>query len=252
MSNILLRRRALMGTKIITLKITTQPTETTVKRTFTAELTCFAQVVEDSSVAVSYQWYETTSATNYDAAAAISGATSPTYSFAPSVTGTFYYFCRVSAQGKTVNSNIVAVTATPYLAIFPGNDFLLSGNAYSSYVTLGESSIALKTKLLNGYSMFAGVITSDLQIDFSQYKTLYITKTEATVQNSHIFSAALYASNTANSNSFQSRKNIDGGAGTVAIDISDWDGKYYFGVYMVSNSGSTAQSSATITNIWLE
>ena len=90
--------------------IGTQPTAAEVKVGEKATLTVAATATENA--VVTYQWYSCEDA-NKTNASAVSGATSATYEVTPAAVGTVYYYCVVSAEGATsVESSVVAVTAS--------------------------------------------------------------------------------------------------------------------------------------------
>ena len=67
-----------------------------------------------SSGTLAYQWYECDANDSYDGAAAISGATSSSYTLPTDLTaGSYFYFCRLSivASGVTMFTDIAEITA---------------------------------------------------------------------------------------------------------------------------------------------
>lgn len=88
--------------------ITEQPADTTV---YEGNITESLSVAAASSSSPTYQWYSCTD-TDKANAEAISGATNASFSIPTDLTaGTYYYFCRVSAEGAdAVDSNVATVT----------------------------------------------------------------------------------------------------------------------------------------------
>lgn len=78
--------------------ITTQPIATTIDDTQTATLSVVADGLGST---LSYQWYMDDTA--------ISGATAASYTFTPSTTGTYSFYCRVSGFGGYTQSDAVSV-----------------------------------------------------------------------------------------------------------------------------------------------
>lgn len=91
--------------------ITTQPSDvSTTAGEITESLTvaCYAR---DSSASYTptYQWYSNNSE-DYTTPSSIEGATSATYAIpAETAAGTYYYFCTITANSKTLNSTIATV-----------------------------------------------------------------------------------------------------------------------------------------------
>jgi len=94
--------------------ITTQPTASTTvtEGEITGSLTVAATVTQGATL--SYQWFSNT-ANNNTGGAAISGATSASYTIPATLTaGAYYYFCEVKATGaNSVRSNVATVTVSP-------------------------------------------------------------------------------------------------------------------------------------------
>lgn len=97
--------------------ITAQPADVdTVAGNITESVSVAAYAQDGSGTyAPDYQWYSNTSE-DYDAPSSLAGATSATYAIpVETAAGTYYYFCTITANSKTLNSAIatVVVAAAP-------------------------------------------------------------------------------------------------------------------------------------------
>ena len=131
-----------INTAAVRIDITTQPADTAVTEdSVTGSLTCAAAVSDNS--APDYAWYSCDDL-NKTNAAAISGATGAGFSLPTSLTaGTYYYFCRVSADGAAdADSNVAKVTVsapTFTIAASAGNHGAISPSGSVSVTKHGNS-----------------------------------------------------------------------------------------------------------------
>lgn len=122
--------------------ITTQPTGGTIYDTQTKTLTV---VADGHGAPLKYQWYKD--------GAAISGATSSSYTFDPSSVGSFKFFCRVTTSGY-VDSNTVTVVVNQSATLTVTVAKLGSFNGVDYY---GYSSFQEQGGAINGYLTVGGV-----------------------------------------------------------------------------------------------
>lgn len=107
--------------------ITTQP----VGGTITDEETIALSVVADGlDSTMTYQWYKSDGT-------AISGATGTSYTFTPSVTGSFEFYCRVTGFGGYTDSNTVIVTVNASVSILTPAEYLELDNLSGDIVHRG-------------------------------------------------------------------------------------------------------------------
>lgn len=111
------------------------------------ELSIEVQEVEVHTL--SYQWYSNSTNSNTDGTA-IDGATSASYAVSTEHTGTFYYYCIVTAtrndnnETASVSSDVATVTVSPKSYDFSTNTISCAitqdENGYSVHLTEGEGS----------------------------------------------------------------------------------------------------------------
>lgn len=103
--------------------ITSQPTDiTVVAGAITESLTLTA------TGATSYQWKQSKDGTSVSGATVVAGQTTNKMTIPTGLAvGTYYYFCAVSDDSSTVNSNIVTVTVVDFPEYITGafvNDYI--------------------------------------------------------------------------------------------------------------------------------
>ena len=193
-----------------------------------------------------YQWYKNGSA--------VSGATSPEYTFTAAEIGTTTLYCEVTNSAGTVKSRTANVIIEPEYIFRSGQGAVkaLSTNRNSKgSVSVTNSSISLSfSESSNGESGFHTSSTLDL----TKYKTLCFDMTISKVNEGngakYWRSYGVYSTNSSISSadtahwvtaikpsSTSSRK-------TYTIDISNVSGSRYIGSRGIGNT--------TIYNIWLE
>ena len=126
-----------VNTAAASIDITTQPGNATVNQgAITGSLTCSATVSDESTPA--YAWYSCDDS-NKTNAAAISGATGAGFSLPTSLTaGTYYYFCRVSADGAADMDSVVAEVTVNNL---PSHTITASAGYHGTISPVGSVSV---------------------------------------------------------------------------------------------------------------
>jgi len=176
-----------------------------------------------------YQWYKNGSA--------VSGATSSSYTFTPTTTGTTTVYCKVTNSAGTVTSRTATITATDLLLYDVGNQYTSVTGGWIKYeadVTVTFNSANIKFADAYGTTNKAAIYTSN-KIDVTNYNKLIIEGTDLSY-----IKIGLTDTNTAVSPSFVVSST------TTEVDISSIRGNYYVSI------AATYASSARITKIYLE
>lgn len=117
--------------------ITTQPASASYQKDATA--TALAVVAKASKGNLSYQWYSCDDA-NKTNATAIDGQIDASYIPSTATVGTFYYFCRVTDDNGSTDSNVATITVSeataPTIEILATATTVYSGNVVDLNATL--------------------------------------------------------------------------------------------------------------------
>ena len=182
-----------------------------------------------NSTSYTYQWYKDDSP--------ISGATSPSYNFTPTVEGTTTVYCAVTNSAGIVTSRTATITATEMYLYNDGNQYTsITGgwikNESDISITFNSNSIDFAD--VYGTTNKAAMFTSN-KIDVTKYSRLIIKG--STLDN---ISIGVTSSNNTSSPTFIASST------STELDISTVSGSFY-----VCVAATAAPASAKITKIYL-
>jgi hypothetical protein len=184
-----------------------------------------------------YQWYKNGSK--------ISGATSPTYSFAPTDVGTTTLYCEVTNSAGTVKSRTATVTCTRYYLVRDGEVKVAKSYSGLTVATSGGVLQLKQAETVSGEVCYANFGP----IDLTKYKTLTTVITSQDLNNSE-YNNRFGVAKSKNSESFAA--SVTPTVATKSVDVSSLSGSYYivFTIYKTHVSG--AYRYINTSNIWFE
>lgn len=200
-----------------------------------------------------YQWYADD--------AAISGATSASYTYTSTAVGSVKLYCKITNAAGTVTSRTATITINPQYLYNTGtiNTSLIGGFTAYAYRHDGSGAPTSTPTVTKGTSDITVVISGDAvnggagsyftnnKIDITKFKTLKLRSTSIDIPNSSGRIRFGVSSTRENSYTFAASKTITA-AGTASIDISSLSGSYY-----VSLTGySLGNKTITFDRWWME
>ena len=220
--------------------ITTQPISASYQKD--AAATALTVVATASAGDLSYQWYSCDDA-NKTNAAAIDGETSASFTPSTATVGTFYYFCRVTDDNGSSDSNVATITvANAYAPIVTATATSLEVLQYET-ATLGVTVDAVPAATIQWYSCDDVAMTNAAAIDGATDAT-YSPSTE-TVGTYYYYAVATNAQGATSSDVITLTVNED----ITGVTFYSWNqGTQSGGTAVASDGESVGVASLTYSS----
>lgn len=215
----------------------------------------FKVVIETEGVprTYTYQWYKN--------GAAVSGATSSSYSFTPTAVGTYNIYCLVSNQAGSVTSRTATLTVNRLYLYNAGDtcDSVTGGwerikdsgitTPSTPVLTYNDTTMTASIWHAGTSNFWGGWIRPVNTFDFSKYSKLVCVATEKSGTINFGVTDANRTWMEGNWGYFHAYKGVS--VGTTSVDVSSVSGNYDVIIYVYNNSlGTTAK--VTVSQVYLE
>lgn len=184
-----------------------------------------------------YQWYKNGSK--------VSGATSSSYTFTPTVIGSTTLYCEVTNSAGVVKSRTATISCTKYYIVKDGT--IKVSKSYSGMTASTSSGILT---LQQATSVSGEVCYANFgPVDLTNYKTLKAIVTAQNLNNTE-YSNKFGVAKSTNSTSYAA--SVKPTATTLSVNVSSLSGSYYIGFAIYKTHVSGSYRYVKTSNVWLE